>query len=170
MKKTLGLLPQRITTSEKGFTLIELLVVITVIGILAGLIVTNFSSARERARDTKRKSDLRTLKTALRLYYNDYQRYPNASGGQIQGCGANGTSTCPWGSGFSAGTTEYLKSLPRDPLNASPYVYTYTVDAGNDGFIITARLENVSDTDDTATHTRCNVSPVVNNQYVMCED
>ena len=60
-------------TMLRGFTLIELLIVITIIGTLAGLLFTNFSGARERARDSKRKSDVTQMKNALRLYYNDYQ-------------------------------------------------------------------------------------------------
>ena len=42
-------------TMLRGFTLIELLIVITIIGTLAGLLFTNFSGARERARDSKGK-------------------------------------------------------------------------------------------------------------------
>jgi general secretion pathway protein G len=154
---------------KRGFTLIELLVVIVVIGILATLIISNFSSARERARDTKRKNDLREMKTALRLYYNDFQTYPAASGGRIQGCGANGTSNCAWGSAFTAGSSQYMKVLPTDPLNVSPNVYTYAQTNSGEGFTITARLENASDQDSTTSQTRCSVTPVAR-QFAICED
>lgn len=160
----------RFTSNEQGFTLIELLVVITVIGILAGLIVANFSSARDRARDLKRKADLNQIKTALRLYYNDYQTYPTASSGRIQGCGASGTSNCTWGSAFSVtGGGEYMKQLPTDPLNTGVYVYTYTQTNSGDGFTITARLQNASDTDSDTSQSKCGVTPV-DNQFVVCQD
>lgn len=61
---------------KKGFTLIELLVVIAIIGVLTAIIVPNFMGARERANDSKKKQDMETIKTALRMYYNDNQSYP----------------------------------------------------------------------------------------------
>lgn len=155
---------------RSGFTLIELLVVIVVIGILATLVVANFSSSRSRARDVKRKNDLNQMKTALRLYYNDYQTYPAASAGQIAGCGANGTTACAWGSAFSANSVSYMGQLPPDPLNSGSYTYTYAQRNSGDGFTITATIENASDDDDTTSQNRCGITPVVNNEYVVCED
>lgn len=154
---------------QDGFTLIELLVVITVIGILASLIIVNFSSTRERARDAKRKSDLRSLKTALRIYYNDMQQYPNASGGAFQGCGSNGTSTCTWGGEFTAGTTTYMREIPTDPLNTGQFVYTYAQTSSGDGFTITTYLENGSDPDSASSQDRCGLSQTAR-RYVICED
>src|SRR5258708_37539008 len=90
---------------RQGFTLIELLIVIAIIGILSSLLFVNFSGARERARDSKRKTDLTEIKNALQLYYNDYGKFPAAGGGNtIAGCGALGTSTCSWTSGNTAGS------------------------------------------------------------------
>jgi general secretion pathway protein G len=60
---------------KKGFTLIELLVVIAIIGILTAVITTNLVSARARARDVRRKSDLRAVQQSLRLYYNDNKNF-----------------------------------------------------------------------------------------------
>lgn len=62
--------------NKKAFTLIELLVVIAIIGILATLSAIALNSARSKARDTKRLSDIKQLQTAIEMYYqyNDY--YP----------------------------------------------------------------------------------------------
>ena len=64
--------------NKKGFTLIELLVVVSLLGVLATLVIANLNSARERTRDATRKSDLRNIQTALRLYYNDKGTYPQS--------------------------------------------------------------------------------------------
>lgn len=73
---------------SKGFTLLELLVVIGIIGLLASILVVNLTSARRRARDTKRIADIRNLQTASEDYYGKNGKYPATladlvSGGQI---------------------------------------------------------------------------------------
>jgi len=60
---------------KRGFTLIELLVVIFIIGLLATLIIVNVNAARGRARDSKRKADLRAYQTAVEMYYQKNQSY-----------------------------------------------------------------------------------------------
>lgn len=66
--------------NEKGFTLIELLVVIAIIGLLASIVLVSLNSARQKARDSRRISDLRQISSALELYYDDYGYYPMVSG------------------------------------------------------------------------------------------
>ena len=138
--------------TAKGFTLIELLVVISIIGILATLVAANLNSARSRARDAERKSDLKNVETAMRLYFNDKGVYPASDGsGNILGCGLNGTSICTWGSPWvtggntcsDMGVTCYMQSLPSDPLPGQNY--KYELGSGGDTFIMTACLENASD-------------------------
>lgn len=62
---------------KKGFTLIELLVVIAIIGILATIVIVSLSSARTKARDARRISDLDSLQLALVMYYDDHEFYPS---------------------------------------------------------------------------------------------
>ncbi len=64
-------------TKKSGFTLIELLVVIAIIGLLATLSVVALNNARERARDSRRVSDIRQIQTALELYFNSEDEYPD---------------------------------------------------------------------------------------------
>ena len=65
---------------KKGFTLIELLVVIAIIGLLATIAVVSLNSSRARARDSKRVSDIRQIQTALELYHQEHQSYPEGDG------------------------------------------------------------------------------------------
>ncbi|MFC1625466.1 prepilin-type N-terminal cleavage/methylation domain-containing protein [Patescibacteria group bacterium] len=130
--------------SNKGFTLIELLVVIALVGILSTLALANISAARGRSRDAQRKSDLRSIETALRLYYNDNNYYPlSDTTGNILGCGVDGTSVCTWGEQWSVGTTVYMPKLPGDPLSVQSYQYE-VLDSG-DSFTLSSCLENESD-------------------------
>lgn len=132
----------------RGFTLIELLVVISIIGILATLVAANLNSARNRARDAQRKSDLRSIAAGLRLYYNDKGTYPaNDSSGEILGCGAAGTSVCTWGQSWTVGTTVYMQVVPGDPLTGQTYQYA----GAGDTFTLSSCLENKSDTQGSST-------------------
>lgn len=59
-----------------GFTLIELLIVVAIIGILAAIAVPNFLNAQTRAKVARARADLRTLGTALEIYFLDRGDYP----------------------------------------------------------------------------------------------
>lgn len=153
-------------SSKKGFTLIELLVVISIIGILSAIIVINLQDARARARDAKTKSNIKKLETALRMYYNDYQEFPDECNGGgkynvFEGCGTNGNSCCGDTStcsnvnfGFAAGTnceTIYMNAFPEE-FGSSIY---YKHDDTTDKYCLYASLENASDPDITKTKDQC---------------
>lgn len=59
----------------KAFTLIEMLIVIVIIGILAAALVPRLQDVQARARDTKRKIDLRSIYNANEIYMADNGRY-----------------------------------------------------------------------------------------------
>ncbi len=61
---------------QSGFTIVELLIVIIIIGILAGLVVTQILGANAKARDTERKTDLDSLSNQLEAYYAKTGGYP----------------------------------------------------------------------------------------------
>jgi len=54
-------------TNERGFTLIELLVVISIIGLLSTMAVISLNSARSKARDAVRTTDVKNIVTALEM-------------------------------------------------------------------------------------------------------
>lgn len=69
---------------KKGFTLIELLVVIAIISILAAMLLPSLSRAREQARRTACKSNLKQLGLALLMYANDYTGvFPTGQGSRL---------------------------------------------------------------------------------------
>lgn len=118
---------------QNGFTLIELLVVIAVIGILASVVMASLNSARGKARDAKRVSDMQQMRTALELYYADNGSYPGIAH-YVQGTTGQTCSVLPgweartWSTLFdSSFTSQYISQLPSDPRSPDPtYCYIYT--------------------------------------------
>lgn len=120
---------------KKGFTLIELLVVITILGLLAGLVLSNMSSARERARDTKRKSDLKEIQKALQMYKQDNNSlYPE----DLSDLTVDG---------------KYMRTIPSGPLDGETYFYDPSDDYTD--YVLRACLENVSDPQGEPDATNC---------------
>lgn len=89
--------------TKSGFTLIELLVVIAIIGLLSTLSIIALNSARARARDAKRISDVKQMQVALEMYYNENNAYP-ATGSVVPGA-AIGTT----------GQEPFLRAVPIPP-------------------------------------------------------
>lgn len=164
---------------RSGFTLIEILVVIAIIASIVSLAIPNYLSARQRAQDTKYKSEMAQMKDALRLYNTDYHTYPAGPNGlSMSGCGANGTTACPCQAGtvdFAAGGSGcdiiYMKQFPTGFLSSITY---YQVQNGDD-FCMSVLLNNKSDPDITASQNRCRAActskyPNPNTKYWVCSD
>ena len=147
---------------KRGFTLVELLVVISIIGVLSALIISNLNDARARARDVRRKTNLNQLKTSLRLYYNDYQSYPNdAFGRYLPYCGAGGNQNCQEGDPFTVAGTTYMSQLPE---------YQYDQTGSGESFILKVILENGSDPDIAPSQSRCPGGTYAVTEYALCAD
>lgn len=63
---------------KKGFTLIELLVVIAIIIILAAILLPYIINRVEESRISRMAGEIRSLKTAMLLYYNDLSVFPDS--------------------------------------------------------------------------------------------
>lgn len=134
----------------RGFTLIELLIVIAILGILSTIAMSSFKNAQIRSRDTQRKSDLQQISKALELFYNDYERYPTASTGNIAACPYNSDT----GNGVECSDSDlrfrddkgstYFRVLPEDP---SGFSYFYRTTMSNQAYQLYAHLENSEDAD-----------------------
>lgn len=53
---------------KRGFTLIELMIVIAIIGLLAALIIPNFSKARSQSKFSACKTNIKNIATAIEMY------------------------------------------------------------------------------------------------------
>ncbi len=131
---------------EGGFTLLELLIVIVIIGILALLIIPNITSAPKKARDTDRKTSLKSIQKGLEEYFVSNNAYPAAL------------------TDLTGGTAPIMKEVPQDPKNVSPFTYVYTPAAGNTAYTLTACLEN---SNDSGTNVKAPVSPCTTKTFEL---
>lgn len=84
------MLPNRISTpfrihQRRGFTLIELLVVIAIIAVLIALLLPAVQQAREAARRSQCKNNLKQIGLALHNYHSSHNVFPFGKGSDYAG-------------------------------------------------------------------------------------
>lgn len=123
-------------SEKKGFTLIELLVVIAIIALLSSVVLAALSSARTKARDARRISDIRQIQRAIDLYADDHGGlYPTsanfvtvADSGTTTSFGfkrITSSSLSTWDTDLLPLLAPYFSKMPKDPINVPPYTYDY---------------------------------------------
>jgi prepilin-type N-terminal cleavage/methylation domain-containing protein len=105
-----------LSSRRPGFTLVELLVVVSIIGFLATLAMVSVSVSAKKARDARRRTDLRQIQKAVELYNDENQSYPNTSGNWYGTCSSYGSKGVTGSGGYVPDLAPtYIPILPVDP-------------------------------------------------------
>ena len=102
---------QNLKLFDRGFTLVELLIVVSILGILAAIVLPEFSGHVQQAKESAAKDNLRILREAIERYAFDHN-------GVAPGYGFNDPTNTP--TGFETEvflTNGYLNEIPDNPFN-----------------------------------------------------
>lgn len=130
---------------KSGFTLFELLVSISIMGIMVALAMVSYSSAQRKARDTRRKEDMKTVQTAAEQYYS------------LSGAYSYPSTTAP-GDWTTTDGQVMLQKFPTDPKGTGWTGYTYGIATT---YCACAAVE--SDSNGNSVDNACNFAGAVGN-------
>lgn len=97
--------------TKRGFTLLEMLVVLGIIAIIVAFGAVSFSTAQSKARDAKRKGDLKSIQNSMEQYFSACgSYYPTPQNNTV-----GNAIFCP------APSTGIMPTVPLDPRTTTPY-------------------------------------------------
>lgn len=110
----------RTNLRASGFTLVEILIVVVILGILAAIVVPQFTNAANEARGGNVATQQTTLETQLELYAaRNNGVYPDLVADGWGTVGDNATPPTMIGDG-------YIKAAPRNPFSPAAAATTVT--------------------------------------------
>ena len=111
----------RLTASnarQRAFTLVEILVVVVILGILAAIVVPQFSNASEDSKESALQQDLFRIRQQIELYANhhngDYPDLANFIDQMTLPSDLDGNTAAIGTAGYHYGP--YLQKMPNNPF------------------------------------------------------
>jgi general secretion pathway protein G len=130
--------------AKSGFTLVEILIVVVILGILAAIVIPQFTEASTEAKLSSLVSDLQTMRSQIELYkiqHNDLFPGQDAVAGDIDLAGfvadlegytnVDGSAAAAPGAGVYG---PYLQKMPTNQFSGSSSVVN--ADAATDGWLL----------------------------------
>ncbi len=130
-----------IRTNKHGFTLVEILIVVVILGILAAIVIPQFSNASQEASVNRIRADLQTMRSQIELYKIQHlgiapalATFSDQMTLQTNVAGATGAADSTLG--------PYLQSLPTNAFTMASTVVA--ADSATDGWVYTVAAGNIA--------------------------
>jgi general secretion pathway protein G len=102
--------------TAQGFTLVEILIVVVILGILAAIVIPQFTQASESARASSLVSQLQTIRSQLELYQVQHNgNYPTLTTNWDQMTQTTDAAGATTGADFGP----YLQQAPRNSFTGN---------------------------------------------------
>ncbi|MEM9415589.1 MAG: prepilin-type N-terminal cleavage/methylation domain-containing protein [Planctomycetota bacterium] len=102
----------------RAFTLVEILIVVVILGILAAIVIPQFTTAAESSKESALKQDVFRFREQIELYKVHHNGEPPTLAGFIDqmtmATDADGNTAAPGTAGYPYGP--YLPGIPRNPF------------------------------------------------------
>jgi general secretion pathway protein G len=111
--------------SRRGFTLVEILIVVIILGILAAIVIPQFTNASQNARESSLQSTLQTLRSQVQLFKLQHgDTLPNliTDWTPLTASTSYGNPTQTYG--------PYMQAVPVNPMDGDSNVVDSTVATG----------------------------------------
>jgi general secretion pathway protein G len=128
--------------SSRGFTLVEILIVVIILGILAAIVIPQFTNASNDARTSSVSSTLQTVRSQIELYKIQHADTPPAAANMwtqmLNASNTTGATNAAVNTTFPLGP--YVQAAPVNPVNGQSAVgaaaaatvgWVYTVGTGS---------------------------------------
>ncbi len=119
---------------SKAFTLVELLIVVIILGILAAVVIPQFSDASTEARGSSLTTNLSTVRGQIELYrlqhggkYPEFLKFKAQMTAKTDKTGAVGVDFGP-----------YLQAIPKNPFDNSDVIKSGAADGSGGWFYVEA--------------------------------
>ena len=96
--------------TRKAFTLVEILIVVVILGILAAIVVPQFTNATQDAQQGNLRAQIKSLQNQIELFKARTNNYPTLA--ELSANPVSTTETNGWGILIDGG---YIKKAPHNP-------------------------------------------------------
>jgi general secretion pathway protein G len=130
--------------AKSGFTLVEILIVVVILGILAAIVIPQFTNASEDAKESALVSDLQTMRGQIELYKAQHNGVVPGDVTTVSGAAAVEAALTGYTNVYGItqagpGTNiygPYMQKIPKNPFNEGRGINAAAADGSVQGWTL----------------------------------